>query len=89
MTKSNKILLKSLLKIEFELGKAQNFFENNTLCFCVHFDFNQIYDLFETIISAFNIPESNYDYLYDLLNSLYNNKISVNETITAIDNLTK
>ena len=89
MTKSNKILLKSLLKIEFELGKTQKILENNNLCFYFHFDFNKLYDLFEIIISAFDISESNYDFLYDLLNSLYNNNISVDEAIATIENLVK
>lgn len=89
MTKSNKILLESLLKIEYELGKTQKILENNNLCFYIQFDFNKTYDLFEIIISAFNIPESNFDILYDLLNSLYNNKISINSTLSEIENLIK
>lgn len=89
MTNSNKILLKALLNLEFELGKTQKILENNNFFFNIHFNFNNIYDLFEIIISAFDILECNYDFLYDLLNSLYNNNISVEDTITAIEKLIK
>ncbi|MBO5141886.1 MAG: hypothetical protein J6C46_02605 [Clostridia bacterium] len=87
MTKSNKILLETLFKIEFELGKTQKIFENKKSCFYLQIDFSKIYDLFNVIILAFNIPESNYDFLYDLLNSLYNNEISVRTALYQINKL--
>ena len=89
MTESNKILLKTLLTIEFELNKTQNFIENNHLFLSISFNSNQIYDLFETIISAFYIPDTSYDTLYDLLNSLCSNKITIDETLNSIEKLIK
>lgn len=85
MTKSNKILLKTLLKIESNLGKTQQILDNNSLVFSIQFDFNHIYDLFEIIISAFDIPECNFELLYNLLNQLYSNELSVDETLEAIE----
>lgn len=89
MTKSNKILLKALLNFEFELGKSQQILNKNFLFFNIQFNFNKIYDLFEVIISAFNIPEDNYDSLYNLLNNLYLNKISVKNALISIEKLIK
>ena len=89
MTKSNKILLKALLNFEFELGKSQQILNKNSIFFNIQFNFNKIYDLFELIISAFNIPEYNYDSLYNLLNNLYLNQISVENTLISIENLIK
>ena len=85
MTKSNKTLLKALLTFEYELGKTHKALKNISLFSKTDFNLNPIYDLFEVIISAFNIPETNYDYLYNLLNKLYLNQSSVKATIKAID----
>lgn len=85
MTNSNKILLKALLDLEAELFKSQKILENSNLFFSIQFDFKHIYDLFEVIISSFNVPETNYDALYNLLNELYYNNISSNEAIENIE----
>lgn len=85
MTNSNKILLKALLNIEIELFKTQQFIENGNLFFTIQFDFKHIYDLFEIIISSFHIPEINYDTLYNILNDLYCNTISVNQALENIE----
>lgn len=85
MTNSNKTLLKALLNIEVEFFKSQRIIENSNLFFTIQFDFKHIYDLFEVIISSFNIPETNYDALYNLLNELYCNNISSNEAIENIE----
>ena len=89
MTKSNKILLTAILKLESELGKTQQIFDDHSLFFNIQFNFNKIYDLFEVIVSAFDILEYNYDSLYMLLNNLYLNKISVKTALNSIENLIK
>lgn len=87
MTNSDKILLKTLLIIESELSKTQSLLEKNNSFFTIQFNFTHFYDLFEVIISAFNIPETNFDTLYDLLNQLFSNKISIETSINLIDSL--
>lgn len=87
MIKSNKILLKSLLTIEYNLGKTQKLLENSDNLISIRFNFNNIYDLFEVIISAFNISVTQFDTLYDILDNLYSNKISVDESVKYIESL--
>lgn len=87
MDKSNKILLKALLNLEFSIGKTQKIFDTHKSFISFEFNFQNIYDLFEVIISAFNIPDTNYDKLYDILNNLYNCLISSDKAINLIENL--
>lgn len=85
MTKTDKTLLRALLKIEAELGKAQKNLDEHTVLFSIQLDFSHIYDLFEVIISSFPIPEKNFDSLYDLLDELHNSSISPDEAIEEIE----
>lgn len=89
MTKSNKILLNSLLNLEFELGKFQRDFHNSQQFINIQLNFNYFYDLFNVIILAFNIPKTNYDQLYDILNNLYLNQISPQKALDSIEFLIK
>ena len=87
MTKSNKILLKTLLQIELELFKTQALLNQNNSFISFEIDFSHIYDLFEIIISSFNIPETNYNSLYNLLDKFSNNELSIEQTLQTIETL--
>jgi len=84
LNQSNTILLKTLLNVEYELIKTQLFFENTPLFFSINIHSNHFFDLFEVIISAFSIPEYNFDSLYDILYKFYNADLSIDGTIKAI-----
>lgn len=87
MTNSNKILLSALLQIEKSLDKTEKIINSNNIPMNIHFDFSNIYDLFQVIVSAFNISEKDYDALYDLLDKFYQNDISEDKITDFIDSI--
>ena len=69
MTNTNKILLKTLINIEVCFLQINSKLDNS-LPLSIQLDFSRVYDLYSTIISAFNIPTQNYEKLYDILENL-------------------
>lgn len=87
MTNSNKILLSTLLQIEKSLNHTQTIINNANLPISIEFNFSNFYNLFDTITAAFSITEKNFDKLYDILDQLIENTISVPIAIEEIEKL--
>lgn len=87
MNSIDQILLEALLQVEFEIGRSQKIFEKENLFFSTQITPFHSYDLFEVIIKAFPIPNENYEFLYDILENLLENKISVKECLHQINHL--
>ena len=87
MTNSNKILLSTLLQIEISLNQVQNHINQEDLPISIDFRFSKFYNLFETITSAFLIPQKNYDKLYDLLDEFLRNKLPISQMIEKIEKI--
>lgn len=87
MTKSNYILLETLLKMELALQNCESAFQENNFPISIHFDFSKTYDLFHTIVSAFSISSNQYESLYDILQEFITQKISISDTILRIESL--
>ena len=85
MTNSNKILLSTLLQIEKSLVNSEQTINSYNSPISIHLDFSKLYDLIVVISSAFNIPETQTDSLYDLLEKFCNGKISQEKIIQFID----
>lgn len=87
MTNSNKILLSTLLQIEKTLNHTQNSIDSSNLPISIEFKFSDFYNLFDTIVTAFSIPEKKFDILYDILDQFLENKFSIPVTLKEIDKL--
>lgn len=87
MSKSNYILLETLLKMELALQNCESYFPENKFPLSFHFDFSKTYDLFHTLVSAFAISSTQYENLYDILQEFITQKISISDTILRIESL--
>lgn len=87
MTNSNKILLSTLLQIEKSLNHTQTIINNANLPISIEFNFSNFYNLFDTIVDSFSIPEKNFDKLYDILDRILENTISISIAIEEIEKL--
>ena len=87
MTNSNKILLSTLLQIEKSLNETENYINKASLPISIEFHFSNFYNLFQTITSAFSIPQKNYDKLCTLLDSFLDDKLSIPQIIEEIEKL--
>ena len=82
LTNSNKILLSALLQVEKNLTHTENIVNSANLSFSINFNFSKIFDLFSILVSAFDIPKSKYNDLYDLL---HENTLSLDNLVSFLD----